>query len=54
MLRVRVSPEQKALLERAAAADDRDLATWIRRVAVREAERVLATETPGRKRPRRE
>jgi uncharacterized protein (DUF1778 family) len=36
---VRLTPEDRALLERAAAADDLELSTWVRRVALQTARR---------------
>jgi uncharacterized protein (DUF1778 family) len=39
---VRLTPEDRALLERAAAADELELSTWVRRIALQTARRWAA------------
>jgi len=41
---IRVSAEEKEVLERAAALENLPTGTWMRTLALREAKRLLATE----------
>jgi hypothetical protein len=44
---VRLSPEDRALLERVAAADELEVSTWVRRTALQAARRTESESTPG-------
>jgi uncharacterized protein (DUF1778 family) len=44
---VRLTPEDRRLLERAARADELDLTTWVRRIAVRAARQWETEQSVG-------
>jgi uncharacterized protein (DUF1778 family) len=44
---VRLSPDDRALLERVAAADELEVSTWVRRTAVQAARRAESASSPG-------
>jgi uncharacterized protein (DUF1778 family) len=44
---VRLSPDDRALLERVAAADELEVSTWVRRTAVQAARRAESASSSG-------